>query len=47
MTIFIRGLQPQIQETVANQNPKTPKEAEEWAKVLEKNQVWQNCEFGS
>ena len=47
MTIFIRGLQPQIQETVANHNPKTPKEAEEWAKVLEKNQCWQNWEFGS
>ena len=39
MTIFIRGLQSQIQETVANHNPKTPEEAEEWAKVSEKISV--------
>jgi hypothetical protein len=36
MTAFIRGLRPEIQESVANHNPKTAEETEEWAKVAEK-----------
>ena len=36
MTAFIRGLRSDIKGSVANHNPKTPDEAEEWAKVAEK-----------